>query len=951
MAVYLSPGIFTNEVDVSALPIGVGPLRPAFIGTANKGPLNEPVLITSSADYIDKFGSPFQLSYLGYAVLGYLEEGNQCYVMRVGVEAQAGQPTQLSSIAIDTSGARSQGWGRIPVFTGVDKGRINLRAVTVDNPLKFHTASSGTVTYNESNVGSTYGPTAATMTLSGSYTGVIEDNIILIITNGPTNYNKINGATYSAIRESDGQQIAVGTLTDTNNTGTSLSINFGNGVTGIINVTNGVLGTNDTFTFNVLSDNRSFAVSVENGTATTRQMPAATYTSVSSFVAAFNALLTSEQYVMSTTTLANGTVVPQLVTNVAGKMIQITGSKAFALQVGTQQYTWDIPRSYLIGLDSGPYNITSSNNKVVIDAIGSSNTVSTQFSIPVGLNQTAASIVNTINLANTTNGVKYFQAIALTIPDGTQHVVITTSLANTTVDRSLDLLSLRSDYSNIKTLRFAEELQIQTTKRGYRGFTDSRLTLPASGQYNVSLPYSCELNSVSADCVNDQAYYNSIVGYFVAASPGTWVNGYKVTVKQSSSVVGDAAGRYDVLVYNAQGQLVENAQNVSFDQRDARYIGNVVNPGTSIGGPNGNPVFNWEPRPSFLNYDPNTTDPSNPYVVRQPSPFANMTFGGMANGIPVDPAYSSALDAAVIGNPSNNSGIFGFQNQESIDINLLAIPGFATGAVIGQALAMCENRGDVLFLVDPPFGLRPQQVVDWHNGMLTSSLSAAINSSYGSLYYSWIKIYDQFSNSYMWVPPSGHISAVFSRTARVAEQWFAPAGIQRGKLLTALDVEYSPSQGERDLLYGSGNAVNSIVKFPQDGIVVFGQRTLQRQATVLDRVNVRMLLNYLKKTLSKSLRGYTFEPNDTILWRQVTSTLEPILGDVQGRRGISAFKVVCNETNNTDDRKARNELWVSVFIKPTPTAEFIALNLVTLRTDSSFSATEVLAAGGIITTA
>jgi phage tail sheath protein FI len=156
--------------------------------------------------------------------------------------------------------------------------------------------------------------------------------------------------------------------------------------------------------------------------------------------------------------------------------------------------------------------------------------------------------------------------------------------------------------------------------------------------------------------------------------------------------------------------------------------------------------------------------------------------------------------------------------------------------------------------------------------------------------------------------------------------------------------------GERDLLYGSGNAVNPIVNFIQDGITVWGQRTLQRRSSALDRVNVRMLLIYIKKNLGRALRQFVFEPNDSILWAQVLSVCNPFLADIVARRGLYAFKVVCDETNNTPERIDRNELWVSVFLKPVRAVEFIVLNLVILRTEASFSAEEVLAAGGVVTT-
>jgi phage tail sheath protein FI len=304
----------------------------------------------------------------------------------------------------------------------------------------------------------------------------------------------------------------------------------------------------------------------------------------------------------------------------------------------------------------------------------------------------------------------------------------------------------------------------------------------------------------------------------------------------------------------------------------------------------------------------------------------------------------------VIGNAAEASGLYSLQNKETFDINLLVTPGFSSGAVIATGLSICEARGDVLYIIDPPFGLRPQQVVDWHNGMLFSDLANAINSSYGALYWGWIKYYDQFNVSEVWVPPSGHIAAIFSRTSRTTEQWFAPAGLTRGRVITALEVEYTPTQGENDLLYGSGNSVNPLVKFPQDGIVVWGQRTLQRVETSLSRVNVRMLLIYIKKVLTRTLRAFIFEPNDKALWDQVLTVVNPFLGDIQSRRGLTAYKVVCDASNNTPERIDRNELWVSIFIKPTRAVEYIVLNIAVINTGANFSSEAVLAAGGVTTT-
>jgi len=952
MAVYLSPGVFPREIDLSVLPAAIGPLRPAFIGTANKGPMNEPLLLANAQLALDAFGEPFPESYFMYAILSFMEEGAECYAMRVGVECETGQVAALDDICIDTSGGRGKGWGRIPLFTGIDYGRLTLREIgdgIGDNaePYTFHDASTSAVDYSDVEVSSTYGATTATLTITGTYTGSVDDSFVMIITSAPSVSAgaPVDGAGFEIVRNSDGEVVAEGTLVDDDDNGTSQNIRIGDGLYVRVVVTGGVLDENDTFMFSVAPDNRDFTVEVEGVSNGTYQMPAASYTTVQAFVNAANAVLTAaveSDYIFVEYTLEDGsTTVPQIRTSVAGERIQLTGTEAFALEVGTTQYAWDIPRSYLLGLDAGPYDITTQKNRVKMELLGEATSQIEEFNVPVGLDQTTASVAASIDGAGVVAGEVLWDSFELTVPGGTTHVVIVTS-----VGRQLDTLIMRASYSNLKTLRFAEEVNIPYPyKRAYRGFFDSRTELPDAGEVTPSSPLSCEDDPLSDECVSDTAYFQGIVGWLVATSPGTWVDDFSVTLEAFTDGVGDLSGRYKLTLYDANDQPLDVVEDITFDKRDARYIGNVINPGTTLGGTNGNNYLNWEERPAFLE---NNVNDLSTFVVRLPSQFNMREYAGQANGVPTDPAYSSELDAAVIGNPATSTGLYAFQNPETIDINLLVTPGFSTGAVIGTALQICESRGDVLYIVDPPFGLRPQQVVDWHNGMLLSDLRAAINSSYGALYWGWLRIFDQFSAAEMWVPPSGHVSAVFSRTARDTEQWFAPAGLKRGRLLTALDVEYTPAMGERDLLYGSGNAVNPIVKFPQDGITVWGQRTLQRTQSALDRVNVRMLLIFIKKNLIQLLRNFIFEPNDAVLWRQVEASINPFLGDIKARRGLQAFKVVCDQTNNTPERIDRNELWVSVFLQPTRTVEFIVLNLVIMRTGASFSAEEVLAAGGIV---
>jgi len=950
MAIFLSPGVFPREIDLSILPAATGALTPAFIGTANKGPVQEPIFCSNAQQFIDNFGNPFPESFLGYAALAYFEEGNRAYVLRVGVECEEGQAASLADVCIDLSGARGHGWGRIPVFTGIDFGKICTRVIDATNPLSFHPAlvPNGPVDYNDIFISPSEGPCNATLIFSSptSYTGAIDDAFTVLILSDPSPSlgGTLGGAAYEVIRNSDGLVVRTGVLVESV-PGASDPVNIGEGIVFQVVVIGSVpIGTQDTLSFRAQPDNRKFSFNVDRALSVVEYtMPTASYTTTVAFVAAFNALLGGgEKY----KAVAKDDDTVCFTTDVAGWSIQLTSTEAFALQVGQSLYVYDIPRSFLQSTDSGPYNISSENNRVSMQIVGRIQTVNMEFSLPVGT-QTPGSMANAINNGGILNGVRYFRSYAMLVPGGFEEVFIETDAS--TPENEFSQLQLMADLSHYKTLRFAEELNIlYPYTRSYRTFSDPRVMLPVTGAITPSDPLSCEIDPLSSACLADSAYFGNIVGWLVAISPGTWVDGVRVTIEpfiQNTSTGEVVPGMFRIIIEDSNFQKLDVVDNVSFDTSNDRYIANIINPGSKYGGTNGNSFINWVPRPSFLKNDP-VNDPTN-YENRVPGPIYRKIYVGQANGIPTDPAYSTELDRAVIGNPGAETGIFAFQNPEVFDITLLICPGFSSGAVIGNMLQMCESRGDCMSLIDPPFGLRAQQVVDWSNGILFSDLARAINSSYGALYHPWLKIFDQFSGNDVFIPPSGHVSAVYARTARDTEQWFAPAGLTRGRLITPIDTEVDLTQGERDLMYGYGNAVNPIVNFPQDGIVVWGQRTLQRKQSALDRVNVRMLLIFIKKNATQFLRQFIFEPNDNITRAQVVSISNPFLADIQARRGLTGFAVVCDERNNTPERIDRNELHVAYFLKPTRAVEFIQLNLVILRTEASFTAEEVLAAGGV----
>ena len=290
-------------------------------------------------------------------------------------------------------------------------------------------------------------------------------------------------------------------------------------------------------------------------------------------------------------------------------------------------------------------------------------------------------------------------------------------------------------------------------------------------------------------------------------------------------------------------------------------------------------------------------------------------------------------------NGTNTQGLVGsdydnmidlLSNQDEYKFNILFAPGLYNSGYTSQCTSMINNtqtRGDSLFVLDlVPYNTTVSAVTTQANSR---------NTSYAASYWPWVQMIDPATGKNVWVPASTVMAGVFAFNDTVAEPWFAPAGINRGGL-QVIRAEQKLPQTSRDTLYT--NKVNPIATFPGTGTVVYGQKTLQTQASALDRVNVRRLLIALKNYISQIANTLVFEQN-TIATRNVfLSQVNPYLESVQQKQGLYAFKVIMNETNNTADVIDRNELIGQIYIQPTRTAEFIYLDFNILPTGATFPA-------------
>ena len=271
-------------------------------------------------------------------------------------------------------------------------------------------------------------------------------------------------------------------------------------------------------------------------------------------------------------------------------------------------------------------------------------------------------------------------------------------------------------------------------------------------------------------------------------------------------------------------------------------------------------------------------------------------------------------------------------NPDEFDINVIACPGLVSEGnynsdLIDTALIEAvENRGDCIAVVDPVY---------WNKGIADATAQAdTIDSSYAAMYWPWVQIQNAVLGNYIWVPQSTLIPAVYAQSDALAHEWFAPAGLNRGGLSAAIQAERKLTHANRDTLYEAN--VNPIATFPGEGVVVFGQKTLQKKASALDRVNVRRLLINLKKFISGVSKFLVFENNTAATRNRFLSQVEPYMQTVQEQQGLYAFRVQMDDLNNTPDVIDRNQMKGAIFIQPAKAAEFIIIDFNILPTGATF---------------
>jgi len=436
-------------------------------------------------------------------------------------------------------------------------------------------------------------------------------------------------------------------------------------------------------------------------------------------------------------------------------------------------------------------------------------------------------------------------------------------------------------------------------------------------------------------------------------SDGSLPDGTSDNVRWEITNSNTGSGTFNVLIRqgndrNSKKAVVESFTNVNLDPNSPRYIAKVIGDQVvaynsteqqvdivSGSFPNNSRyvrVKDITPKPNYLD---NSGVAVTAYTASVPQNGSG-SFGGATGDVAGGANFYEAIDN------TNTQGLAATDYSDAVNLlsnsndyqfNTLLTPGLINSAathtgVISSIITNTQLRGDSIYVVD----------MVGYDGTLSEAVTQAQtrDNSYSATYWPWLRIQDPETGKNVWVPASTMIGGVYAHTDKVSAPWFAPAGINRGGLGSVLRAKNKLSQANRDELYA--NNINPIATFPQRGIVVFGQKTLQKDASALDRINVRRLLIELKSFIGQTADNIVFEQNTITTRNKFLAQVNPYLESIKQKQGLYAFKVIMDDNLNTPDVIDRNQLVGQIYIQPTRTAEFINLDFILQSTGAEFPA-------------
>jgi len=816
---FISPGVFTSEIDESYLGPGVGQIGAAIIGTAQHGPAFVPVAVKNFNEYAEYFGDLDEDYYMGYAARSYLKNAGVANIVRVlGPSGRTANGTAV------TPGYTADGLWAISSFTGT------LSADEADDRMYLHAIieTSGTVDVKIDKLAhdnslfmvliSSSDDTTSYVSATGSMLTSSDNYIGKILNTDPTqirekghylreifdyNYHHLGGNGHAIDWRSG--SINLTAFTDGYNSGSSpwvISQIFGDQEYELFRMH--TLG-------HGVAENGRFKISIKNVS-----------------VSPIPSIDEHGSFDLEVRSFSDTDKSPVVLERFPGLSLDPTSNNYILRRVGDRHWKW---------------------------------------------NQTKEKMVSYGNYSNVS---KYFWVEMTTgsipeaaLPWGFEGLVKSDMMAPSASDDGTDMLVMSS------TLPYVGDLYDKETQSDVKSYIHWGVEFELSG------------------CVKGRfTRFGTMTGSddnftlrFISGSTGTGT---------------PAAG---------------------LGTTGTGFVYNVSNPVASQKAP-GNSSGHTTIEPKYAQFTMPVAFGDDGWDPTLADPLDNVTQLASVSQIGVQ-ALRQAVD--IISDP------------DFIDINLVAIPGIYATKVVDYTIDEIEKRADAFYVAE---FINHTSSATTVSTAVTEAKNRGYDSNYAALYYPGIKVVDDVNNKVIELPASIAALGAIAYNDRIAEAWFAPAGLNRGGL-SQDSIGFQTTEAidrltadERDDLYE--NRVNPIASFPGEGVAIWGQKTLQNKASALDRINIRRLLIRAKKLISSATKFLVFEQNNASTWTRFKQLVNPILSEIQRKNGLEAFRIVMDETTNTPDIIDRNIMAAKLFLKPTRTAEFIQLDFIITRSGASF---------------
>lgn len=868
---FVSPGVFTQELDQSYIASGVGAIGAVVIGRTFKGPGLKPTFVTDINDFVAKFGDVDPTMQAPYAVKNYLKNSSACTVVRVLGDRSASPDPAISNAAT----YRSLGI--------VDNDDTLLAVVNVLSGTAFTLAGTGSYP--------TFQFTGTSGDFNGVYAGTLSflatdpDYIGNVLNTDPTLKGNFGHWLYQNFQwagSGTGAPYTVATLSSSIQT--AFDCDFTSAKSPWIHSQNFGTSSIPLFRFHALSAGAASNTDIKVSIANIRKSTNVASTPYGTFDLIVRAFTDNDARLVQDETFTNVTLDP-------------TAANYLPRVIGDQYRDWNATTQKLV-----TYGTFKNYSKFIRIEMATANSAPTD-ALPWGHAGYPQMLPNTttINVTGTTGSV-LFQLSST----GSLRLFTTSTGSGVYVVNVVSGALFNAAISNLTaTITVVDSVTTLTNvKNGIVGLTGLSATVIAGGTDIAPAPTS-SLTFAGTDATYYAGNVLDLTGAYV---PDNLDSNSNLASYTFFGLDFGLDGISDLLKFMGKNSDTNPVGTIATPAGTAFSLHHLTS--ATLSGV------------SYYEYDPTTI-----YTV-----FPGVPSTGTINGFTVafyggfdgfdetqaDPlASQGATDISTV---SLKKAIDLVSNPDEIDINLIAIPGITSQPVTSYAEQMCNARADVMYVMDVS-GSSVAQIIQ-------SVDSRGIDDNYAACYYPYLRYADTTNNVLVTVAPSVAVLGAIAYNDRVGQVFFAPAGLNRGGLsqFGIVDTVDRLTFQDRNDLYES--RINPIATFPNEGIVIWGQKTLQVKASALDRVNVRRLLIYAKKTIASVARYLLFEPNNPATWQKFINTVNPILEKVRMDQGLERFKVVMDKSVNTPDLIDRNIMTGKIFLQPTRTAEYIDLSFI-----------------------